>query len=78
MKIKNGCALVCLFLSQHALGENNVALYGIVGGVVQYVNTGKGDTPAVGSSGQWGSRIGIKGSEDIWGGRRVGLALEEA
>lgn len=76
MKIKIGCALFCLFLSQHALAENNVTLYGIVDEFVQYVNTGNGYTPAVGSSGQWGSRIGMKGSEDIGGGNSVSFALE--
>ncbi|CAB3807804.1 Outer membrane porin protein 32 [Pararobbsia alpina] len=51
-------------------------MYGLLDEFAQYVNTGKGFTAAMGSSGQWGSRFGVKGTEDIGGGNRVNFVLE--
>lgn len=56
--------------------QANLTLYGIVDEFVQYVDTGKGYTAAMGSSGQWASRFGLKGSEDIGGGNAVNFVLE--
>jgi predicted porin len=53
-----------------------VTVYGIVDEFVQYVDTGKGYTAAMGSSGQWASRFGFKGTEDIGGGTAVNFVLE--
>ncbi|MFM0290755.1 porin [Paraburkholderia megapolitana] len=61
-------------LAAHA--ESSVTLYGIVDEFFQYVNTGNGYTPAIGSSGQWASRIGLRGSEDIGGGNRINFDLQ--
>ncbi len=66
--------LAVLPLAAHA--DSGVTLYGIVDEFVQVVNTGSGYTGAVGSSGQWASRIGLRGHEDIGGGNYVGFDLQ--
>jgi predicted porin len=54
----------------------DIALYGITDTFVDYVNAGKGYTAAMGTSGQWASRIGMRGEEDIGGGNKVLFVLE--
>ncbi|MGH8779931.1 porin [Paraburkholderia sp.] len=69
-------ALTVCSIPLAARAESSVTLYGIVDEFFQYVNTGNGHTPAIGSSGQWASRIGVRGSEDIGGGNRVNFDLQ--
>ncbi|WP_035514414.1 porin [Paraburkholderia nodosa] len=64
------------FLSSHAHAQSSVTMYGMVDTFVQYVNTGNGYTAAMNSSGQYGSRIGFRGSEDIGGGNKIDFVLE--
>src|ERR1700692_1806837 len=59
------CAALLSCSSAHA--ESGVTLYGIVDEFFQYVNTGNHYTAAIGSSSEWASRFGLKGSEDITG-----------
>lgn len=68
------CGLVCCARLAHA--ESQVTFYGIVDEFVQYDNTGKGYTAAVQSNGQWASRWGLRGTEDIGAGNRVNFTLE--
>ncbi|CAB3808891.1 Outer membrane porin protein 32 [Pararobbsia alpina] len=68
-----GLALAC---SKCAMAQESITMYGLLDEFAQYVNTGKGFTAAMGSSGQWGSRFGVKGTEDIGGGNRVNFVLE--
>jgi predicted porin len=76
MVIKAACVGSLALLSQCAFAQDGVTLYGLVDEFAQYVNTGNGYTAALGSSGQWASRIGLKGSEDIGGGNQIRFVLE--
>ncbi|WP_246795321.1 porin [Burkholderia perseverans] len=67
-------AFGALPLVAHA--DSSVTLYGIVDEFFQYVNTGSGYTAGVGSSGQWASRIGLRGHEDLGAGNYVGFDLQ--
>ncbi|RQQ45038.1 porin [Burkholderia stagnalis] len=69
-----GCAALLVCAGAHA--QSSVTMYGIVDEFVQYVNTGKGYTAAMGSSGEWASRFGLKGSEEIGSGLKVNFQLE--
>jgi predicted porin len=62
--------------AQAAHAQDGVTLYGLIDEFAQYVNTGNGYTAALGSSGQWGSRFGLKGKEDLGGGQTLSFALE--
>ena len=78
MNIRLPAAVMLICLAPAARADSSVTLYGIVDEFVQVVNTGSGYTGAVGSSGQWASRIGLRGSEDIGGGLHVNFQLEQA
>ena len=64
------------YSSPCAFAQDGVTLYGLIDQFAQYVNTGNGYTAALGSSGQWASRIGLKGGEDIGGGNQIRFVLE--
>ncbi|KVL85627.1 porin [Burkholderia stagnalis] len=70
------CVAASLAGATAARAQDGVTLYGVIDEFAQYVNTGNGYTAAIGSSGQWGSRFGVKGSEDIGGGQKIEFALE--
>ncbi|HEV3429515.1 MAG TPA: porin, partial [Paraburkholderia sp.] len=63
-------------LTQTAHAQDGVTFYGLIDEFAQYVNTGNGYTAALGSSGQWGSRFGLKGKEDLGGGQTLSFVLE--
>lgn len=69
-------ALPIFAAAQAASAQSSVTVYGLVDTFVQVVNTGSGYTPAMNSSGQYGTRIGLRGSEDIGGGNKVDFDLE--
>lgn len=70
-------AATTLGLAAHgAYAQDGVTFYGLIDEFVQYVNTGHGYTAALGSSGQWGSRFGLKGKEDLGNGQTLSFALE--
>ena len=72
-----GLAVGPLLLSAHcAQAQDGVTLYGVLDEFAQYVNTGNGYTAALSSGGQWGSRFGLKGSEEIGGGQKINFDLE--
>jgi predicted porin len=65
------------FGSSAADAQSSVTLYGVIDEFVQFANVGgKANTVAMGSSGQWASRIGFRGSEDIGGGNSINFVLE--
>ncbi|CAE6942101.1 Outer membrane porin protein 32 [Paraburkholderia domus] len=68
------CLLFCGVNVAHA--QSSVTLYGIIDEFVQYANTGRGYSAAVQSSGQWASRFGLRGSEDIGAGTKINFVLE--
>lgn len=76
MKLSCTIGMMLVGCSSVANAQSNLTLYGIVDEFVQYVDTGHGYTAAMGSSGQWASRFGIKGTEDIGGGNAVNFVLE--
>jgi predicted porin len=76
MIVKSACIGSLALLSPCAFAQDGVTLYGLIDQFAQYVNTGNGYTAALGSSGQWASRIGLKGSEDIGGGNQIRFVLE--
>lgn len=60
-----------------AHAQSSVALYGIVDEFIQVANTGDGYKAALQSSGQWASRIGLRGTEDIGNGNAINFVLED-
>lgn len=76
MILKAACIGSLALLSPCAFAQDGVTLYGLIDQFAQYVNTGNGYTAALGSSGQWASRIGLKGGEDIGGGNQIRFVLE--
>jgi predicted porin len=74
LRIPAAVMLICLAPAAHA--DSGVTLYGILDEFVQVVNTGSGYTGALGSSGQWASRFGLRGSEDIGGGNHINFDLQ--
>jgi predicted porin len=76
MNIRFPVAVLLMCLAPVAKAQSSITLYGIVDEFVQVVNTGSGYTGAVGSSGQWASRIGLRGSEDIGGGNHIIFDLQ--
>lgn len=76
MANKAVCVGALALFSQCASAQDGVTMYGLIDEFAQYVNTGNGYTAALGSSGQWASRIGFKGSEDIGGGNQIRFVLE--
>lgn len=69
-------ALVLVGFAPAAQAQSSVTLYGLIDEFAQVVNTGNGYTGAIGSSGQWASRIGLRGTEDIGGGNFVNFDLQ--
>ncbi|HEY4296424.1 MAG TPA: porin [Paraburkholderia sp.] len=65
-----------LLAASNAHAQSSITMYGIVDTSVQYVNTGNGYTAAMNSSGQYGTRIGFRGSEDIGGRNKIDFMLE--
>lgn len=59
-----------------AAGAADVTVYGMVDAYVQLYNGGHGTVVDLGSGGKGGSRIGIKGVEDLGGGTNVFFRLE--
>ena len=76
MKIRNTIFLLAACYVSAAHAQSSLTLYGIIDEFAQYVDTGHGYTAAMGSSGQWASRFGLKGTEDIGGGNAVNFVLE--
>jgi predicted porin len=76
MNIRFLVAVLLMCAATAAQAQSSVTLYGIVDEFVQVVNTGNGNTGALGSSGQWASRIGLRGSEDIGSGNRINFDLQ--
>jgi predicted porin len=76
MKRYSPLLVLPLFAASHAYGQSSLTMYGLVDTFVQYVNTGNGYTAAMNSSGQYGTRIGFRGSEDIGGGNKIDFDLE--
>jgi predicted porin len=76
MRLCRYAACAALLSCSYAHAESSVTLYGIVDEFFQYVNTGNHYTAAIGSSSEWASRFGLKGSEDIGDGNKVNFQLE--
>jgi predicted porin len=76
MKLRTALLLIATCYAGVAHAQSSLTLYGIVDEFVQYVNTGNGYTAAMGSSGQWASRFGVRGKEDLGDGYAVNFVLE--
>lgn len=59
-----------------AVAQSSVTLYGIIDADVKYVKTGGLTVKKLDSSGLNTSRIGVRGTEDLGGGLKVGFVLE--
>lgn len=68
--------LASLFCSCAAAQSSSVTLYGILDDFVEVVNTGAHTTAQMASSGLYGSRWGLRGTEDLGGGLKAGFVLE--
>lgn len=60
-----------------ACAQTNVQVFGVVDTFTQYTNTGAGYTAALDSSGLFGTRWGVKGSEDLGDGLKAEFVLEQ-
>lgn len=67
-------AIACCFCG--SVYASDVSVYGMVDAYVQLYNGGNGTVVDLGSGGKGGSRIGIKGTEDLGGGTNVFFRLE--
>lgn len=67
-------AIACCFCG--SVYASDVSVYGMVDAYVQLYNGGNGTVVDLGSGGKGGSRIGIKGTEDLGGGTSVFFRLE--
>jgi predicted porin len=76
MKIGRYAACAAMLACTYAHADSSVTLYGIVDEFFQDVDTGHHYTPALSSSGEWASRFGLKGTEDIGGGNKINFQLE--
>lgn len=73
---KTALASLMLLVSAPAWSQSSVTLYGVVDEFVQYTDTGGPKVANMSSSGLWGSRVGIKGSEALGGGLKANFLLE--
>jgi predicted porin len=73
---KTAMAGLALLASAPAWSQSSVELYGVVDEFVQYTDVGGPKVLAVNSSGLWGSRVGLRGSEDLGGGLKANFLLE--
>jgi predicted porin len=64
-------------MTKGVLAQQSITMYGMIDEFAQYVNTGKGYAGSLSSSGQFASRLGFKGTEDIGGGNQVNFLLED-
>jgi predicted porin len=69
-------SLICSIGSASALAQSSVTLYGIMDAGVEISNHGKGSLTRVISGGQFASRFGFRGSEDLGGGLAALFRLE--
>lgn len=76
MKLRITIGIVAAGFTCAAHAQSSLTLYGIVDEFAQYVDTGRGYTAAMGSSGQWASRFGLRGREDLGDGYAVNFVLE--
>jgi predicted porin len=76
MKKKIACVGLALAWSKCVMAQQSITMYGLIDEFAQYVNTGKGYTGSLSSNGQFASRLGFKGTEDIGGGNQVNFLLE--
>jgi predicted porin len=77
MKIKMIAAAAMALLSQHALAQTNVTIYGLVDAGVAFESGNKeGSVTKIGSGIAAGSRIGFKGTEDLGSGNTAMFVLE--
>ena len=67
-------AIACSFCG--SVVASDVSVYGMVDAYVQLYNGGNGTVVDLGSGGKGGSRVGIKGTEDLGGGTSVFFRLE--
>ncbi|MFT3813889.1 MAG: porin [Acidovorax sp.] len=72
---KSLLALAVLAASGAAMAQSSVTLYGIVDAGVTYVN-GASNWTGLASGGQYTSRLGFRGVEDLGGGLKAGFVLE--
>ena len=71
--------IVCLIFalgSASTLAQSNVAIYGIADAGLELSNHGKGSLTRVVSGGQFASRLGFRGSEDLGDGLAALFRLE--
>jgi predicted porin len=64
-------------MASAAYAQSNVAIFGNIDTFTQYTNTGNGYTTAMDSSGLYGTRWGVKGSEELGGGAKIDFILEQ-
>lgn len=79
---KSVAALAILAASGAALAQSNVTLYGRVDAGVTKQNSGTSAFPGGGAADRWelregsGSRLGLRGTEDLGGGLKAGFVIE--
>lgn len=70
-----GLAMLCAVTAASA--QSSVQVFGVIDTFAQYTNTGNGYDSAIDSSGLYGTRWGVKGSEDLGHGWNTEFVLEQ-
>ena len=60
-----------------AQSQNGVVLYGLVDGGLRFDRTNAGTLSSVAGGGASGSRLGVRGSEDLGNGMKANFVLEQ-
>ncbi|ALE56616.1 hypothetical protein AC233_10790 [Burkholderia sp. HB1] len=68
--------VVACFSCGYAAAQSAVTIYGVLDEFAEYSDTGAHSTARLASSGLYGSRWGLKGSEDLGGGLKANFVLE--
>ena len=76
MKIKLAAGIISACFAAPVMAQSNVTIYGIADAGVVYQDTGGGPRTKIASGIADGSRLGIKGSEDLGGGYKAIFNLE--
>ncbi len=72
----HGAAIIAMLLAGPAAAQTSVTLYGVLDAGVELSSAGKGTVTRVISGGQFASRWGLTGSEDLGDGLRAIFRLE--
>lgn len=77
-RISFGVVSLAMFPAASAMAQSSVTLYGNIDTSMAYYRTGNENTVRMNSGSLWGSRLGMRGSEDIGDGYQIIFKLEQS